>query len=87
MLFKLWLISFKINPLQYLNIIKYKMIEFDYKNDVHFSDDEKHKLYLIDNVNGKIIFFGLNYTVDDVMNSILLNHYLIKFEDNTRENK
>ena len=86
MLFKLWLISLKINPLQYLNIIKHKMIEYNYNNDVHFSDDEKHKLYLIDNVNGKI-YFGLNYTADDVMNSIALNNELITFEDKTRENK
>jgi hypothetical protein len=86
MLFKLWLISLKINPLQYLNIVKHKMIECDYSNDVHFSDDEKHKLYLIDNVNGQI-FFGTNYTADDVMNSIALNNDLIKFEDKTRENK
>ena len=87
MLFKLWLISLKINPLQYLNIVKHKkMIECDYNNDVHFSDDEKHKLYLIDNENGQI-FFGTNYTADDVMNSIALNNDLIKFEDKTRENK
>jgi hypothetical protein len=86
MLFKLWLISLKINPLQYLNILKHKMIEYDYINDVHFSDDEKHKLYLIDNENGKI-YFGNNYTADDVMNSILLNNDWITFQDKTRENK
>ena len=86
MLFKLWLISLKINPLQYLNIVKHKMIECDYINDVHFSDDEKFKMYLIDNVNGQI-FFGTNYTADDVMNSIALNNELITFEDKTRENK
>ena len=87
MLFKLWLISLKINPLQYLNIVKHKMIECDYNNDVHFSDDEKHKLYLIDNEGNGKIFFGLNYTADDVMNSIALNNDLITFEDKTRENK
>jgi hypothetical protein len=87
MLFKLWLISLKINPLQYLNIVKHKMIECDYSNDVHFSDDEKHKLYLIDNEGNCKIFFGLNYTADDVMNSIALNNDLITFEDKTRENK
>ena len=86
MLFKLWLISLKINPLQYLNIVKHKMIECDYNNDVHFSDDEKYKLYIIDNVNGQI-FFGTNYTADDVMNSIAMNNDLITFEDKTRENK
>ena len=86
MLFKLWLISLKIQPQQYINMVKNKMAEFDYNNDVYFSDNEKYKLYLIDNDNGKI-YFGDNFTSDDIMNSIALNMELITFADKTRENK
>ena len=49
MLFKIWLISLKIQPQQYLNIVKNKMIECDYNNDVHFSDDEKYSILNIIN--------------------------------------
>ena len=86
MLFKLWLISLKIQPQQYINMVKHKMAEFDYNNDVYFSDDEKYKLYLIDNDNGRI-YFGTNYLADDIINSIFLCKELIKFSDKTRENK
>ena len=86
MLFKLWLISLKLQPQQYINMVKNKMAEFDYGNDVYFSDLEQFKLYIVNNENGRI-YFGTNNLTDDIINSLLLCKEILSFDVKTKQNQ
>ena len=63
MLFIDYLKSLNLSPDRYMNRIRLKCSVWDYNfNNVHFSDNEKYKLYY--EYEGNKIYFGKNYKND-----------------------
>ena len=85
MSFKLWLISIGIVPDQYLSIVSNKAYEYDYNGQILFSDNVKYKLIYRNNVNPDI-YFGVNYTYDNVINEILCKKYLLSYSEKIKIN-